>query len=651
MNRSTALLLAFATLLAHVLTVYQADTGRLGPPSDEVHAVFRLARQYVQGLGLGWMSGESALVGETSWAWFGLAAVAERLRWAPTLLAQLVAALGAIATVWVVSRFSPARLAGVIAPVLCVVSGPIAAAVGAGSEWTWFGLALATGFLAYEQGRGRLFGTALVLLVLTRPEGIVAVTGFALLWAAARTLGWRTGARRIGPVPVALAFAVEGLLAWARVSAGGSALSPTLAAAFAPAPGHLESGWAFAADFFLRSGGGPLLVVALVMGATGHLGTRGARALSLALAWIGFAVWMGGDRQPFWLVLAPALPLGFLALQEGVTRLVDAHRGIGRPLGWTLFGLGVLGSAFASKQPSDLGPLPIAGLHRAWQGLDRPLEDPLAVHAGREGLNTSVRRVQRLRALGVFLREHVPAGTTIATPWPGAIGYLSRRPVQDLFGRVTPLPGESAPRTAWGTPRTDLVAALAAEPDYVVPFLLDAPRPPVLRLLLEDWFQLYDEGDGSQERRRAFWNAIGHYDLVAVPVEVDGHGRLPYYLLRHRRLGMAPRLTIAREGERFHVEVHHAGHLQLVDLEISLRGEDDVVLSLRPTGEFTALGGVHTRTNLLLFPSGDRPVRIFEGRVPQGADGRTLVAVLKNPGSQAERAFSQVSAETSLPLR
>lgn len=654
MNRSTALLLALTALLAHLLTVYQNAAGRLGPAFDESHVAYRIGRLAVHGPS----GGQTELLeSHPSTAWVVLAAFAERLTWPPTTTSQVVAILCALASVWVVSRFSPARLAGVIAPMLCVVSGPIATAAGGGSEYAPFTLCAITAFFAFEHGRSRLLGGALAAASLVRPEGLLLIATFVALHVAVRVWRADSGGRRLTPFAFVAPLLVEGVLAVLRWRSQGQVLAPPLAELLVVDRERYAEGLHFASDFVLHAGAPLLVVVPVALACAARLGGRATRALAVAAAWTAYVVLSGGSTMPFWVVMAPALPLLFLAVQDAFVELIDDRRLLLRRAAWVLFALALGSSALASKLPNDVGPLPLATWHRAWLGDERIVSpDPFERPRARAGVRRVVRDTERLRALGVFLRDQLDPRATVASPWPGAISYLSRRTVQDLFGRSTRLPGADRLRPWLGPLRTDLVAAISAEPDFVVPFLLSGESVPRIVPLVIEWFRRYDDVGPEEPRLRAFWEHLSNYELVAVPVADPGasgrsQAREPFYLLRHRRLGLRPRLELRREGARIAIEARHAGHPQLADLEVVARTAGGELRSLRPTGLFVPGRGIHARTNLLLTDTGDRAVRLMELEVPEYFPVASLTAVLRNPGSQVDQDFSSVSNEVVIDLR
>src|SRR5688500_5518367 len=134
MNRTLALLLTVAVLLAHMLAIHKSSTGAIAPPYDDAHVTYRVARNLVETQSLAWDQGSPAVESFPSLTWVLVGGLGQRLQFGVTMFCQTVGALSALITVFVLARFSPGRLAGVIAPLLFVVSGGIAAAAASGAE-------------------------------------------------------------------------------------------------------------------------------------------------------------------------------------------------------------------------------------------------------------------------------------------------------------------------------------------------------------------------------------------------------------------------------------------------------------------------------------------------------------------------------------
>lgn len=645
MKRSTALLLALALLVAHILTLHQDGSGRLAAIGEQGHAVMRFARNAVHHGSLAWNVGGPTVDAYPSWAWLAIAVFAERVYWPTPWVLQAMGGLSAMALVFVVSRFSPDRLTGVVAPLLLVVSGSLAAAALSGLEWTAFALVATMAFLAHEAERPRWFAGSLVAAVLLRPEGL-ALTALLALFELRSTktddprVGWRAF---LAPVVTA------GLVVAIRRATTGAWFSPTVSDAFRYDPERVRIGLEYLASFTLYAGG-PLVAaiatVALVVDP--ERPRRASRAALLGWSWCLWVAWNGGDEGAFWIALTPALPALYLAVQGVVTRSVDSDTPLLRSAGWTLFVVGSFAAMVASKLPGNLGPIPLGDLHRSWMGAgERRVADGLDVGIARLGEHESLGRVERLRTIGIFLRDEAQPEISILSPWPGAVGYLSRRRLYDLGGRVVPAPGATTTRSWFGPRRTDVLAALRRQPDYILPSMqLDTPLE-TPAAVVDDWLTRYDTEPRTPAREAAALAALDPYELIAVPVAVDSRrphltANEPIILLRHERLGLAPELTVARDGLDFSVTVRHRGHREIVDVMVEFTPEGDgaregamdgdAVLTMRPTGEFGPRADVRARTKMLLYASGRREVELLRGRMPGAGSLRARLLLTRFAG-------------------
>ena len=181
MNRTTALFLTLAVLLAHTLAIYKVESGAFAPPYDQAHVAYRMAHNFVEHRHFAWDPTLEAAESYPSILWVGVATIAERLYLPVTTFCQTIGVISALLSVLVLASFSPGRLAGVIAPLLFVVCGGIAAAAANGMETAFFALLVITAFLAFERRRAAILAVALSLACLTRPEGgLFALALFAL---------------------------------------------------------------------------------------------------------------------------------------------------------------------------------------------------------------------------------------------------------------------------------------------------------------------------------------------------------------------------------------------------------------------------------------------------------------------------------------
>jgi len=653
MNRTTVLILAIVLLLAHLLSLHHDASGAFAMPSDLAHVDFRIGRHWVHGQGTTWFSGSTAAAiseeGGTSLAWVTLAALAELFSWSPLRVTAWVGILSALLTLAVIARLSRDRLIGVTAIVLLVVSGPFAASATDGTATALFTLLLTLAFLALERRRAGVLGAALAALVLTGSLGLVYVVpmlGIAL---------WMRRSDR--PLALAPAFlpplAAAAVLFGVRMAYGAPLLPPDLAAL-----GSLEHARVglWSVEAWVRGTLAPLLIL-LPLGLVliGKLSGTGARALLLALTGTLAIVLLGGSRAAMHTIFAPVLPLFFIAVQEAFVGGLERRPRLEWAV-WTSLSMACAASILASKTPSDLGPLRIEpALH--WMARENDVREAAYGREwnGRPAILRELEEHERLRGIGLFFRDQVAPNARILTPWPGAIGYLSRMQVLDLLGRAHVDPSRAAGGTrSWNGPaRTDVVAALERGPEYVVPLIADRLRPPTRAELIERWLSLYDDVGATPARRAELATALEAYELVAISTPEDEadlalSGETPSLLLRRRDLLLAPTLAVGVGGDRQVVRLQHAGHHQLVELEVRAELPGGEVRYLNPTGDFLTGPPLRARTELVLFPTGDRSVRLVDFRVPKELAEARLVARLLNPFSDPSDPLARVGDELEL---
>jgi hypothetical protein len=265
---------------------------------------------------------------------------------------------------------------------------------------------------------------------------------------------------------------------------------------------------------------------------------------------------------------------------------------------------------------------------------------------------------RRLRKAGVFLRDNVDQSSSVLTPWPGAIGYLSRLTVHDVLGRTDPLHPLDRPRP-WSRPgHVDLAAVLGRGDDFIVPYSTLRRSPPTLGELARTWMEGLDSRASEPGRIQEVERALAGYELITVPIEDYTRervsiGREPFLLLRHSRLRQRPQLSIERVEDGVRVGVRGARHVQLAELEIRVQDGSGRAFTLRPTGDLDPTATARTRLALLLYDSGTRELELCRMTVPpHPAGGRWVSATarLLNPGSRGEGdPWEAVSDRASVP--
>lgn len=654
MNRLTVILLALGILLAHTLAIHQTVEGAFASPYDIAHVAYRVARNLVRAGSAAWNPGEGPFDAYPSLTWVGICAVFERLHVAPTFFSQAVGIGCALVTVIVLAQFSSNRMGGLIAPLFLALSGSVAAAGASGTEAPLAMLLVSVAFLAFEWRWKLVLGVVTSLLVLTRPEGIAFVGALLALELFDRPRATHSGtSRRIGSAFLApcFVFAVACLGRWSMT---GRWLAPFERDLLDLSLWRATLGWHYVSSYFLCSGVGVLVPLPLLLLVTGKISAIGRRALVLFLVWCGVVALSGGDGLPFWNGLAAALPLYFLAIQEAITGLLD-RRPRFAPVAWSVLVLAGVASLFVSKTPSDVGPFRIRDWHRAWLEPPLALADAYGCVLGRPGLNDEIKRVERLRTLGVFLRDHIDEPATVVTLWPGAIGYLSRRHVFDMLGRATPSEDYGAPRSWRGPTKIDLVRAFEGDGDYVVPIVGTLREGATPADFLHEWLMRYDVEGDNDERILELLAALWGFELTAVPVPL--HSRdlsvpspTPFLILRNKELRDEPRVQLEYDDGSFTVLIHHHAHQQIVDLTVKVTDRQGHAWRMRPTGDFVAERVVAARTDLLLYPTGSRPIVALHGVVPDALRHGELSVQLHNPSTSSDIPLAAVGEAARVRL-
>lgn len=640
MNRTFALLVAAAVLLAHMLAIHVGTGDALAPPYEVAHAAFRLARNFVQSGEFAWSPGLPNVESYPSLAWIAIAVVPERLHVPVTTFMQVVSSFCALLTTWTLARFSPGRLAGVIAPLLFVASGAAAAAAGSGTEFSLAALLVTASFLSYEQGKRVRLGLFSSLACLTRPECVGFTFALFLLDLARRRRDTPDSAQRrgMGRAFLAPALVVTGVCAL-RWSISGHVLSPWAKPLTHFALWPIAESLAYLRDYFTTTVAAALIVFPLWYLVRGALSGLGLRALLLTIAWCAIANVGGGGPQvlPFSLHMLPILAVLLVAVQEAMTQALDSPRRWMESFVWSAFLAALSLSAVASKFPGNLGPLRVEDQHRAWMTPRGPARFGYQDQLGREGLAEEIDKTERLRGIGIFLRDQLDPRYSVLTPWPGAIGYLSGLRVIDALSRATPMPGMLRAE-AWSAiePR-DLIAGLEQRADYIVPTLSDAAVAPTIEQIAVSWIEGLDIDPRSSWRNARIRELLDGYEVLTVPAsrveDLSQATGMCYHLARRRELGLSPTLALETGPAGFAVAVAHRSHAQLADLYVWVEAGGGQHWFLAPDGTFAQHAELTARRSLLLYPTGTRTIELVRAELPREFAGGTLHAVLANPGA------------------
>ena len=538
MNRITALLLAFAALLTHVLVVHRDLEGAFGPPHEAAHVAFRIARNLVFDGGFHWWRDpvtdvtSGGLWSHPSPLLVLVSALFERVYLPVTRGVQVLGIGSALATVWLCTRFDPTRILSVVSALLLVSCGAVAAAGGSGTEWPLVMVLATTSFVALEKGRPRSAAGAMALLAISTPVALFLVAALCLQSLLRAELFGRAG--RLSR----LAYFLPAVLAVALAEAAGAGLVDGALRVMEPDAATTAHGLAQLRDFLVSTVSPILLIYPIVALLLGELAPVGRRALGLVAAWCAATVLTGGGPSTFDLAFVPALPLAFIAIQQGLGRALDTYRIGMERTAWIAVALASVGSLAVNRFPPETSEGRPVTLHERlltpsadrWPEPDRVL--------GRPSLYSEVRQSNRLREIGSFMRDRLPEDTTLLTPWPGAVGYLAHFHVTDMFGRVEALAGLEATPWAPSPPRANLIAALESEPDYVLPWLngFSALVDGQLKAGLPEELLRLDPASGDPGYRSRVRALMEQYEpmVTADPRDVLDVAVEPVLLLRRR---------------------------------------------------------------------------------------------------------------------
>lgn len=428
MNRSLLLLLgATAALVGHALVFNFIN--------DDAFISFRYADNLVRHGELVFNVGER-VEGYTNFLWTMLMAGVMALDLDPVPWSKGLGIVFAVATLWVIARFTARRNADArgltpwdaLAPALLAVAPAYACWSTGGLETQLFTFTATLGWTAYlteqrgEAGRWPLSGVWFALCAMTRPEGMLlfGLTGLhriGLLAAAKRagarwlptTQDWLWGA---GFLSVFGPF-----YAWRWIYYGWP--FPNTYYVKTGASGFWTPGWLYFWSWVETHHLWVLPLLAAIRRLAPPPGQRRLMALAgLYTLGIGLhVIRVGGDFMALHRFLVPLMPLLAVVAVEGIRGLVEALSAAGQPRARLWLGAGALSL------------LVLYGVGQT---------DKDALKVGSEGGVDSIGWLDmfagQCAAIGKWLGEHAPADASLATTAAGIIPYYSRLYTLDVLG-------------------------------------------------------------------------------------------------------------------------------------------------------------------------------------------------------------------------
>ncbi len=316
----SVLLVAISAVLILHQAFYFAALG--GDAVDDAYISFRYARNWVEGEGLVFNSGER-VEGYTNFLWIVVLAPAIAVGLPVGPVSMVLGGICSLATLWLLYRYlatTPGGVwAGVLAAGLLAADGSFALWAVGGLETALFTLLVAAGAISYlrEDGgprRGLATGLLFALATMTRPEGIL-VLGVTAFHSVARAAAERRLPGQADLLRLLGFAAVYGPYFLWRFSYYGYPFPNTfyLKVGTSDRAAEMARGWAHLRTFV--GGHGALLVPAVATLAFIERGVRAAASYLALVVGVFFAyvIYVGGD----WSVgrfFVPVLPLLYTLL-------------------------------------------------------------------------------------------------------------------------------------------------------------------------------------------------------------------------------------------------------------------------------------------------------------------------------------------------
>jgi hypothetical protein len=435
-------------ILSISLTIYAVFAARFYHHLvDDAYISFRYARNLAQGWGLVYNPGER-VEGYTNFLWVLLLELGMKLHLNPETTARWLGLAAGAAMILAVVRFSArttTTLARWIAPLFLAVQPALAVWAVGGLETPLFA-ALVTwgvGMAAFEAEAGSLSPiTAAVLAAaaLTRPEGVLFAALVAVLaFVPGPTL--RPPARRTATWIAVFLVLWLPYFVW-RWSYYGQLLPNTFYAKVDTGGSQIAHGIAYLHAFALTTG------YWLLGPATGLVFLRRRRSVwivtGVAVAYVGYLVFIGGDGLPMYRFFLPVAGLLLLGLAWGTDAWLIRLRF--RPVPMTLAGIALAAAVGWSALPH-------------FRGRDH------------QYVQQDVREVQAWKQIGLWFKANAAPGDSIAVIPAGAIPYFSGLPTVDMLGLNDVTIAHTKVRMGQGQTgheRYNLEYVLQRAPTYVV---------------------------------------------------------------------------------------------------------------------------------------------------------------------------------------
>ena len=573
----------------------------------------------------------------------------------------MVGLFAALLLLSISTRIAYNRVAGVIPPLLLVLSGTMACGAVCGTEHMALALCIVGAFVAFEKSHPRFFALALTAMVALRAEAVLLLACWALFWAIDRIRhrGGKQIQRKHSPWVFLPATVV---VLWFSIYTPAGEPYPLYIGVFHAGIqfAQWDQGWKHFLDFVIVAVSPALLVLSLGFLLVGKLSGAGTRALTLSAVWVLWTVCVGGDALPFGLAYLPVFPLMCLAIQEAIVSALDTYRPSMEAASWVTLFVTAFAAASASKFPGNIGPLSLEQPHSRWLKIHStpPLgHNPVL---GRTQLHSEIRNSLQMKLVAESLEKHTQPGTRVLTPWPGHLAYRTGLIVEDWFGRLQSIGDQDIRPTQSTGLNGPMEAALGRLPDIVLPGIVLGM--PVLPETVPDGLspRLLAMASTEAEGHRVIERLRSQYQLLALPIRHPGlEHTVPYFVYQRKLSSSPPQLRWQRVGEELHLEVdleaRDAYRLpQMFDLIVYGENGDGDRVVINPGGQPMDPGkGSSTLVGNILPGAGVPVVRLLTLDLAHAtwAKGiRGLSAQLYHPGMQRKHPMASIGAGTQIEL-
>jgi hypothetical protein len=492
---------------AGMLLTFQALSYRY--VSDDAFISFRYAQNWANGYGPVYNVDER-VEGYTNFLWTAILAGIRLLGGDIVLAAQalgIVLGWAILLLTYLLSRqwHPPGSFWPLLAPILLALNLSFAIWATGGLETHLFTfLLLLSVFLHLQElkapSRFPWSGLVMALCTMTRPEGLIMVglAGLHRLWAhrgriIKQDLLWGLG----------FAILYVPYYVW-RWSYYGYPFPNTFYAKVGGGIEGLRRGIEHVAGFVLEYGGGPLIILVIVLAIFRRERNQFDRdLLFLALvvgSYMAYVIWIGGDALIEYRFLLPVTPLLYLLIQESLCRIEEVIRG------WQSQRANAL--RFSSW-------IVVAAMLLVWVYL--LIAQPAVQESRQRVVHTRI-RYEGLAVLGHWLREQVPSEASLAVHHAGAMPFYSRLATIDMYGltdtHIAHLTMQDMGKGYAGHEKHDVEYVLSRKPTYIAPIpTLGEP------LNLEEWRGRFDQSEWFPDMQELL--ASPAFEFLYAPRSID----------------------------------------------------------------------------------------------------------------------------------